>query len=116
MISYYFSFSTLAAMGRPDMADKPVNPSAGKTWGVVSAILLVVFFIIPHTAEPWVLSYLGSRFAELGAHHFLAFAMAGIVGAYLFSAKIFLGQIGRAIASPMIIAIWALALQHLWEC
>ena len=115
MISYYFSFSTLAAMGRPDMANKQVNPNAGKVWGIVSAIIVVIIFIIPSSAEPWVLSYLGSRFADLGAHHFIAFAMGGIVGAYLLSAKIFLGQIGRAIASPMIIAIWALSLQHLWE-
>ena len=115
MISYYFGFKALAGLGRSDSAPAPVNTNAGMVWGIFSLLLLVVIFIIPSRAESLVNAYVMSRFAELGAHHFLAFIMAGVVGAYLLSAKIFLGQIGRAIASPMIVAIWALSIQHFWE-
>jgi hypothetical protein len=114
MISFYFGFKALARLGSAD-ATASVSGDTGKTWGIISLVLLVIIFIIPGWAEPTLLAYDSSRLAELGAHHFLAFALAGVVGAYLFSAKLFLGQIGRAIASPMIIAIWALSVQHLWE-
>lgn len=115
MISFYLAFKSLAKLGNTDSANAPVNTEAGKTWGIISAILLVIIFIVPNWAEPLVSTYASSRLAELGLHHFIAFALAGVVGAYVFSAKIFLGQIGRAISSPMIIAIWALAIQHFWE-
>lgn len=115
MISFYLAFKTLAGLGSSDANASVAHPNAGKVWGVISIVLLVVIFVIPSWAEPTVQAYLASRLAELGAHHFLAFALAGVVGAYVFSAKIFLGQIGRAISGPMIIAIWALALQHMWE-
>lgn len=115
MFSYYFGFKALSALGSSDSANTPVNTTAGKTWGIFSALLLVVIFFIPGPAESLVASYTSSRLAELGLHHFLAFVMAGVVGAYLFSAKIFLGQIGKAIANPMLIAVWALCLQHFWE-
>ncbi len=115
MISYYLGFKKLASFGSSDTTAAPASMETGKTWGVVSAILLVVIFVIPNWAESWVNMYTSSKLGELGLHHFIAFVFAGIVGAYVFSAKIFLGQIGRAIASPMIIAVWALALQHLWE-
>ncbi|MES2315416.1 MAG: hypothetical protein V4486_01635 [Patescibacteria group bacterium] len=114
MFSYYIGFKKLAGLASAD-ASTPVAANAGKTWGIISAVLLVIIFIIPNYAESWVNMYTSSRLGELGLHHFIAFIFAGIVGAYVFSAKIFLGQIGRAIASPMIIAVWAVALQHLWE-
>ena len=50
-----------------------------------------------------------------GLHHFLAFLIAGVVGWYLFQTKKLLGPIGQAIANPMLVMIWALSLQHLWE-
>ncbi len=115
MISFYLGFKNLAGLGSTEGGATNVSTSAGKTWGIISAILLAIVFVIPNWAEPYINAYEASRLAELGAHHFLAFVMAGIVGAYIFSAKIFLGQIGRAIAGPMIIAIWALCLQHFWE-
>ena len=116
MVSYYFSFKTLADMGRAGNESMPVSSGGGaKVWGIICAVLLVIIFLIPSYAAPWVNIYLASKLAELGAHHFVAFAIAGVVGAYLLSAKIFLGQVGRAIASPMIIAVWALSLQHMWE-
>ena len=117
MISYYLGFKALVALGTSDSGTATVNANTvvGKTWGVFSVLILAAVFIIPSQAESLVSSYVSSRLGELGAHHFLAFIMAGVVGAYLFSAKIFLGQIGKAIATPMIIAIWALCLQHFWE-
>lgn len=113
MVSFYFAFKSLAKLGSTDSSS--VGADTGKTWAILSGIILVLVFVIPNWAEGLVQAYESSRLAELGAHHFLAFAMAGVVGAYVFSAKIFLGQIGKAIASPMIIAIWALCLQHFWE-
>ncbi|OHB10019.1 MAG: hypothetical protein A3G05_01870 [Candidatus Zambryskibacteria bacterium RIFCSPLOWO2_12_FULL_45_14] len=115
MISYYFGFKALVRLGSTENATVATTSVAGKTWGIFSLLVLIVVFIIPSQAEPLVNSYVSSRFGELGAHHFLAFIIAGVVGAYLFSAKVFLGQIGRAIAAPMIIAIWALCVQHFWE-
>ena len=115
MISFYLAFKSLAHLGSTESSATAVSNSSGKTWGIISAVLLVVIFIIPNWADQWVVMYTSSKLAELGLHHFIAFVLAGIVGAYVFSAKIFLGQIGRAIASPMIIAVWALALQHFWE-
>ena len=37
------------------------------------------------------------------------------IGSYLIAAKKRIGKIGNSIANPMIIAIFALSLQHLWE-
>lgn len=116
MISYYIGFKALAKLGTNESsAETAVNTSAGVVWGVFCVLVLIMIFIIPSRAESLVSAYLASSLGGLGAHHFIAFIMAGVIGAYLFSAKMFLGQIGRAIASPMIIAIWALAAQHLWE-
>jgi hypothetical protein len=114
MFSYYLGFKALVGLGTSSIETAPKS-SGAKVWGIISLIALVVIFIIPKMAEPTVLSYTSSRLAEFGLHHFIAFVMAGIVGAYLLSAKIFLGQIGKAIANPMILAIWAFGLQHLWE-
>lgn len=115
MLSFYFAFKALAHLGSSDGMATPTNSKTAMTWGIITGILLVVIFIVPNMLDSTVIAYNSSRLSELGLHHFLAFALAGVVGAYVFSAKIFLGQIGRAIASPMIIAIWALALQHFWE-
>ena len=115
MISFYLGFKTLAGLGNTEQSMSGAQGGAAKIWGIIVAILLVAFFIIPSSVDSLVQAYTASRLGELGAHHFIAFVMAGIVGAYVFSAKLFLGQIGRAIAAPMIIAVWALSLQHLWE-
>jgi hypothetical protein len=50
-----------------------------------------------------------------GLHHFVAFVFAGGVAVYLWHARSNLGQIGKLIANPIIIAVAALSLQHLWE-
>ena len=115
MISFYLAFKSLAHLGSSESTSASVSNISSKTWGIVSLVVLAVVFIIPNWADQWVNVYTSSKLAEFGLHHFIAFVLAGVVGAYVFSAKIFLGQIGRAIASPMIVAIWALALQHFWE-
>lgn len=115
MISYLIGFKALVALGSTDSVTSAKTSVAGVTWGITVVLLLVVIFVIPSKAEPIVINYLTSRFGELGLHHFIAFILAGVVGAYLLSAKIFLGQIGRAIATPMIIGVWAFAIQHFWE-
>ncbi len=117
MVSYYFGFKSLASLGNTENSDinNAVATNRSKLWGYFSLALLAIVFAVPSFVDSFVSMYTSSRLAELGAHHFLAFAIAGVVGAYLFSAKLFLGQIGKAIASPMIFAIWALAIQHFWE-
>ena len=115
MASFYLGFKALAALGTSENTNVAANTVASKTWGIFCLLVLLVVFIIPSRADSLVMTYLGSRLGELGAHHFLSFVSAGVVGAYLLSAKIFLGQVGKAIASPMIIAIWALSIQHFWE-
>lgn len=114
VFSYYFGFRALVNLGN---ADGQAGGALGaeKKWGIFSLIALVVIFIIPSMAEPLVTAYDASPVGQLGLHHFLAFLLAGIVGSYLLSAKKKIGQIGMAIASPMIVAVWAFCLQHFWE-
>lgn len=114
MISFYIGFKSLARLGSPD-AGAPTSKDSSMVWGTVTLIVLVTAFVFAGSSESIMQAYNSSRMGELGLHHFVAFALAGVVGAYLFSAKLFLGQIGRAIASPMIITIWAFAAQHFWE-
>lgn len=115
MISFYIGFKALARLGSADAGTTTVSVDTGTVWSIVTLVVMVTAFVFAGSSESTMQAYNSSRMGELGLHHFIAFALAGVVGAYLFSAQLFLGQIGRAIASPMIIAIWALAAQHLWE-
>ena len=115
MLSYFFGFKALAALGTGEVSDPAKAATKEKVWGAFVALALIVIFMIPGSVDGYVQLYTSSPLASFGLHHFIAFALAGTVGAYLLSAKKNLGQIGRAIANPMIIAIWALALQHFWE-
>lgn len=115
MISFYIGFKALARLGSAEGGAATVSTDTGMVWGTITLIILVTAFVFASSSESIMNAYSSSRMGELGLHHFIAFALAGIVGAYLFSAKLFLGQIGRAIASPMIVGIWALSAQHLWE-
>ncbi|MEK7155667.1 MAG: hypothetical protein AAB734_02200 [Patescibacteria group bacterium] len=115
LISYYFGLRALIGLGSADPSQSGMRQGAEKMWGIGALVIVAAIFVIPSMAEPIVNAYTASPLAALGLHHFLAFLLAGMVGSYLFRAKKSLGQIGRAIANPMIIAIWALALQHLWE-
>ena len=114
MISFYIGFRALARLGSADQTTA-VSTSSGMVWGIITLVVLVTAFVFASSSEPVMQAYESSQLGALGAHHFVAFVLAGVVGAYLFSASLFLGQIGRAVASPMIIAIWAFAGQHLWE-
>ena len=115
LFSYYFGFKALVGLASGEAEDTGGIIGSERKWGVFSLILLVVIFIVPKYAEPVVQAYLASSLAELGLHHFLAFILAGVVGSYLASIKKNIGQIGRAIANPLIAALWALAIQHFWE-
>ncbi len=114
VFSYYLGFKTLVNLST---AEGQTGSALGaeKKWGVFALILLIVVFIIPNMAEPIVTAYETSPVGQLGLHHFLAFILAGVVGSYLISAKKRLGQIGLAISTPMVVAIWAFCLQHFWE-
>ena len=113
---YVVGLRMLVGLGSADAdPNVPVNPQSAKMWGIAAFVGVVFIFVVPHTLEPVIGIYTSSIFDAIGLHHFLAFALAGAVAWYLISAKQRLGQIGRAIADPIIIAVTALSLQHLWE-
>jgi hypothetical protein len=114
MLSYFLGFKALVDLAASDEALAGTR-GREKIWTIFTQVLLVIIFIIPSRAEPIMLSYITSKPFELGMHEFVAFLLAAAIGSYLFRAKSNIGQIGSAIAKPMIIAIWALSLQHFWE-
>ncbi|MDB5194861.1 MAG: hypothetical protein JWO84_45 [Parcubacteria group bacterium] len=109
MASYFLGFRALTELG----SDTPPKGAGG--WGIFALVFLVLVFVLPGMTDTYVQAYMNSMFSSLGLHHFLAFAAAGVVAAYLVTARKNLGQIGKAIANPMLIAILALGLQHFWE-
>lgn len=116
LISYYVGLKLLVGLGSAETdAGQMIKIGSEKKWIIIATAILAIIFIIPETVDSLVNSYLASPLAQLGLHHFLAFILSGVVGSYLISVKKNLGQIGRAIANPMIVAIWALGLQHFWE-
>jgi len=116
LVFYYYGLKFLVGLGSAETdSSQGIKIGKEKTWGIVALLLLVIIFIIPSWAEPIINTYESSPVGQLGLHHFLAFILSGVVGSYLFNAKKNLGLIGKAIANPMIIAIWALSIQHLWE-
>jgi hypothetical protein len=115
-IFYFYGLKLLVGLGDAEAApNQGVKIGEEKKWGLLAILVLFIIFTIPKVADKYISAYTGSVFGTMGLHHFIAFVLAGVVGYYLLSAKKRLGQIGRAIATPMIIATWALALQHLWE-
>lgn len=115
LASYFLGFKALVGLASGGSEGQGKAIGMEKTWGLFALVILVVVFLIPSSVETIVLSYDSSALGQLGLHHFLAFIIAGVVGSYLLSIKKNIGQIGRAVAGPMIIAIWALAIQHFWE-
>jgi hypothetical protein len=115
-VLYFLGLRKLVSLGETETA-----PSAGtnlggeKIWAVIAIVILIGVFTLPGSLDSVVTAYINSAPGMFGLHHFLAFAISGLVASYLLSAKKKLGQIGRAIANPMIIATLALCLQHLWE-
>jgi hypothetical protein len=113
-IFYFFGLKQLVGLGSAEQGSG-VKIGMEKTWGLFAVFALGVIFVIPKWAEPLISQYDVSVLYSMGVHHFIAFALAAIVGYYLLMAKKNLGQIGRSIADPMIVSIFALALQHFWE-
>ena len=109
MVSYFLGFRALTKLGTKE------NVGSTLSWGIFSVVVLVLCFVLPGMTDSYVQMYMSSMIADLGLHHFLAFAIAGTVAGYLFNAKKNLGQIGQAIANPMLIAVSAFAIQHFWE-
>ncbi|MEO8637506.1 MAG: hypothetical protein ABI430_01230 [Candidatus Taylorbacteria bacterium] len=115
-IFYFHGLKLLVGLGNVETSpNQGVKIGAEKTWAVVAVLVFAVLFIIPKSADSIVVAYDSSVFGVFGLHHFIAFVFAFAVGSYLLSAKKKLGMIGRAIANPMIVAIWAFGLQHVWE-
>ena len=113
---YFQGIKLLVNLGNADAQQNQMAQIDGeRKWGVGARFVLVVVFIIPKFADGIVTAYMSSPFADFGLHHFLAFAVAAAVGFYLLHAEKNLGQIGKAIANPMIVAMWAFAGQHFWE-
>ena len=121
MISYFKGVSALVSIASDDPASSGVpltaslKASGGLLWGGIVTALLVGIFSFAHIAEPLSRAYLDSPLGTFGLHHFLACALAGAVGWYLFQSRKNLGLIGSSIATPFLVAIWAFSLQHLWE-
>ena len=114
-IFYFYGLKLLIGLGDVNSTNNTVSVGAEKKWGLLALVLLAIIFIIPSKAEPIIVAYNSGSLSALGLHHFIAFALAGLVGIYLVNAKNRLGQIGKAIANPMIVAILALSIQHFWE-
>ncbi len=110
---FFMGLRLFVSLGKSDAM--PIEGSAIKKWGLVAIAVIAFVFLAPRGLENVVGVYTASVLDSIGLHHFIAFVFAGAVGWYLSSAKKNLGQIGRAVANPIIIAVWALSLQHLWE-
>ena len=72
-----------------------------------------MIFVVPNFFEDGVVTYSNSYLGQKGLHHLLAVLLSGMVGSYLLLAKKNLGQIGKAIANPMTVAIWVLSFHHI---
>ena len=114
---YFVALRMLVGLGISDSTsleqEKAMNQA--RLWGFVALCGIVLVFLLPSWVENFVLLYANSALDSFGLHHFIAFIFAGGVATYLWNARNNLGQIGRTIANPIIIAVIALALQHLWE-
>jgi len=83
-----------------------------KIWAIFSLVFLVTIFIILIHIDSIISAYTTSSLGQFGLHHFLAFILAISVGSYVIKTKKNMGQIGYAIANPIIVALWVLDIQH----
>ncbi len=111
---YFIGLKALVGLGSTEASTEGGGGGA-KIWGCIAVLVLIGVFTLPSTLDSVVVAYDASPLGVFGLHHFLSFAFAGLLATYLISAKQKLGQIGHAIANPMIIAVAALAVQHFWE-
>lgn len=114
LISFYYGLKFLVGLGtgEPD-ASQGIKIGREKIWAVVAVVLLAMIFVVPNFFEAGVITYTNSYLGQKGLHHLLAVLLSGMVGSYLLLAKKNFGQIGKAIASPMTVAVWVLSFQHI---
>lgn len=109
---YFYGLKLLIGLGS---ADQVVKVGQEKKWGLFALVVLSIIFVFAKQLDGVISGYTMSALYPMGVHHFVAFALAGVVGTYLMSAKKRIGMIGRSIADPMIVTVWALAFIHAWE-
>lgn len=118
-MAFAYHFVGLLLLTRLGTTEFDANPEASantaRLWGFIGMCVAVAEFILPKILEPIMKMYTSSPLDSFGLHHFIAFIFAGIVIWYLMFARKNLGQIGKLIANPVIFAVTALSLQHLWE-
>lgn len=112
MISYYFGLRSLVMLANGSSSSIKIGQE--NKWGALVAVLLITIFTIPKWADPVISYYANSALAMYGFHHFIAFLMAGSLGSYLLIAKNDLGLIGKAVANPMMVVVWAFCVHQLW--
>lgn len=113
---YFIGLRHMVSIGDSDTKLYYEVPNPGGASSVVATIvLLLVAFALPRFLEGALQFYNTSVLASFGLHHFISFALAGIVAAYLIFARQRFGVIGNAIAGPMTIAVSLFSIQHLWE-
>lgn len=113
---YFVALRMLVGLGSSEMAaDQAKEMNQARLWGFIALCGVVLTFLLPSWSENIVMMYTNSPLDSFGLHHFIAFVFAGGVAVYLWTARESLGQIGRTIANPIIVAVVALALQHVWE-
>jgi hypothetical protein len=113
---YFVALRMLVGLGMAEGEmdhDKDMNQA--RLWGFIALCGVVLVFLLPAWTEQFVSLYANSPLDSWGVHHIIAFIFAGGVATYLWHARAHLGQIGKLIANPIIIAVAALSLQHLWE-
>jgi len=113
---YFIALRMLVGLGSSETAsnqEKDMNQA--RLWGFIALCGVVLVFLLPSWTEQFILVYANSALDSWGLHHIIAFVFAGGVATYLWTAREKLGQIGRLIANPIIVAVGALSLQHLWE-
>lgn len=113
---YFVALKSLVNLGSADVsAGQMASASGSKKWAIVGALVIAAIFFVPKMVEVLISGYAHSSLSDMGIHHFISFAIAAFVTSYLISAKKKMGQIGLAIANPMILVVGALSLQHFWE-
>jgi hypothetical protein len=113
---YFVALRMLVGLGSVEVGgDQEKDMNQARLWGFIALCGVVLVFLLPSWSENIVSVYTNSPLDSWGVHHFVAFIFAGGVAWYLWSAREKLGQIGRIIANPIIVAVIALALQHVWE-
>lgn len=112
-----FSF-ILGARGLVHLAtsgQSKVSKSELGIWGSIASVLTLALFIFAQQFEVWYLGMTtGSTWESFGGMHFLAFLFAFVTAFYVFQ-RTRAGEITKVIATPMLVAIGLISVQHFWE-